>query len=61
MSDSSDDMDLYSGLGEDGEDEYIDCPFCGEVEFDKPGLKHHLIRGHCRDFKETAPIKGANE
>lgn len=32
----------------------ISCPFCGEDDFDKPGLKDHLLsfRG-CHDFENT--------
>lgn len=31
------------------------CPFCGEGDFDKEGLKSHLIHGDCREF-EILPI-----
>lgn len=27
----------------------ITCPFCGEKDFDKIGLKHHLIV-HCDEY-----------
>jgi hypothetical protein len=29
------------------------CPFCGEGEFDKIGLKLHLERGHCDEYREV--------
>lgn len=29
----------------------ITCPFCGETEFDKVGLKSHLQRGYCEPFE----------
>ena len=38
----------------------IECPFCGETEFDKEGLKHHLLcysifthERFCKAFEET--------
>lgn len=31
----------------------IRCPFCGDTDFDLIGLKMHLARGWCDDFKET--------
>lgn len=37
------------------------CPFCGEGEFDGPGLKFHYIRGWCAEFNKigtlTAPYR----
>lgn len=30
--------------------EYIKCPFCGESDFDKIGLKYHFLMGHCDAF-----------
>jgi hypothetical protein len=31
------------------------CPFCGETEFDRIGLKNHLER-HCSEWMVTPPI-----
>jgi len=33
--------------------EYITCPFCGQEDFDLPGLKYHFIQGHCEIYNET--------
>ena len=33
--------------------EYIECPFCGEKDFDLIGLKIHLLRGWCDVFEVT--------
>jgi hypothetical protein len=30
----------------------VECPFCGEKDFDKVGLKIHLTRGHCEKYEE---------
>jgi len=30
---------------------YFHCPFCGEDDFDKLGLKLHITRGHCEEFE----------
>jgi len=30
----------------------VPCPFCGEEDFDRIGLKHHL-RYHCLVYEET--------
>jgi hypothetical protein len=35
--------------------ETLTCPFCGEKDFDKPGLKDHLLIW-CDEFKETENI-----
>lgn len=35
---------------------YIDCPFCGEHDFDLYGLKIHLLRW-CDVFDETEEKK----
>lgn len=32
----------------------VDCPFCGESDFDKPGLKYHL--NYCNEFQATEDI-----
>lgn len=29
------------------------CPFCGEGDFDLPGLKHHLRTGFCQKWDEV--------
>ena len=34
--------------------EEIDCPFCGEDDFDFIGLKHHLASG-CSEF-DAVPV-----
>ena len=35
---------------------FIQCPFCGECDFDKTGFKSHLVGGvfyeGCQKFKE---------
>lgn len=31
----------------------IVCPFCGDDDFDKIGLKIHFERGHCDEYEET--------
>jgi len=36
------------------EKEEIDCPFCGEQDFDKIGLKWHLTSGNCETFNNTS-------
>ncbi len=33
------------------------CPFCGETDFDKPGLKSHLEHGDCTEYNNTESIK----
>ena len=30
---------------------YVECPFCGEDDFDLIGLKYHLIV-YCEKYKE---------
>ena len=37
----------------------IDCPFCGEGDFDKEGLKYHFEQGYCEDYNsvKTDPPK----
>lgn len=37
------------------DEELIPCPFCEETDFDKIGLKHHLLRW-CEEFKNTESI-----
>jgi hypothetical protein len=37
--------------------EFITCPFCGEEDFDKPGLKSHLEHGDCEVWNNTERIK----
>jgi hypothetical protein len=34
------------------------CPFCYEDDFDRVGLKHHLLAGQCDAFNETAALEG---
>jgi hypothetical protein len=34
---------------------YIDCPFCGEHDFDLIGLKMHLQRGWCEAELQAGP------
>lgn len=29
----------------------VTCQFCGETEFDLPGLKSHLLEGDCEKFE----------
>lgn len=36
--------------------ELIDCPFCDESDFDKIGLKSHLLNGHCEAFDKTERV-----
>jgi len=36
--------------------DYLDCPFCGEHDFDREGLKNHFLAGHCDEFNETPDI-----
>lgn len=31
----------------------IACPFCGEPEFDKEGLKMHLVYGFCEVYPKV--------
>jgi hypothetical protein len=31
----------------------IECPFCGEIDFDLIGLKAHLLNGDCEEFAHT--------
>ncbi len=30
---------------------YISCPFCGEGDFDKIGLKLHFVNGYCEVYE----------
>jgi len=34
-------------------DEYLNCPFCKEGDFDLIGLKYHLEMGWCKEYEET--------
>lgn len=34
----------------------LECPFCGEVDFDYIGLKAHLLKGWCDMFESVPPI-----
>jgi hypothetical protein len=31
----------------------LNCPFCGEGDFDDSGLKIHLTHGHCDAFERV--------
>lgn len=33
--------------------EVIECPFCGEKDFDLVGLKGHLLSGACEEYNHT--------
>ena len=33
------------------------CPFCGEGDFDKPGLKSHLEHGDCESWGNTESLQ----
>jgi hypothetical protein len=33
-----------------------ECPFCGEDEFDLPGLKQHLSAGWCEVWNQTIDL-----
>jgi len=33
------------------------CPFCGETDFDKHGLKSHLEHGDCAEYNNIEAIK----
>jgi len=45
----------YPLLGEVRED--INCPFCGESEFDLIGLKSHFENGDCEKYNSTKSIE----
>ena len=32
--------------------QYVQCPWCGEDDFDLVGLKLHLEQGRCQDPRE---------
>ncbi len=34
----------------------VTCPFCGEGDFDHPGLKKHLLMGWCENFEKTEKV-----
>ena len=36
-------------------DDNITCPFCSEMEFDKAGLKNHLIN-YCEEYHNTESL-----
>ncbi len=38
------------------ETEDLTCPFCKEGDFDKIGLKHHFLMGHCDVFENTERV-----
>ena len=48
---------LMGGIGEDEISYRSDlvCPFCGEQDFDKPGLKYHL-ETYCDEYKNVEVI-----
>ena len=31
----------------------VQCPFCFEENFDRAGLKSHLLHGDCQQFNDT--------
>lgn len=31
----------------------VQCPWCGQGDFDLIGLKHHLVRGWCEVYERT--------
>jgi hypothetical protein len=35
----------------------IKCPFCGEIDFDLVGLKHHFEMGYCDVYNSTLSIE----
>lgn len=35
----------------------LQCPFCGEAGFDKPGLKSHLEHGDCEEYNATDSLQ----
>ena len=41
---------------EEIETELMECPFCGEEDFDKEGLKNHLLC-YCKIFSETETLE----
>ena len=36
---------------------YVTCPFCGENDFDLPGLKAHLT-WYCEAYENTEKLAG---
>lgn len=32
------------------------CPFCGDYDFDKIGLKHHFEAGYCEEYENTQSL-----
>ncbi len=34
---------------------YTACPFCGEGDFDRPGLKYHL-KHYCTQYEDTEEL-----
>lgn len=34
----------------------MNCPFCGETDFDALGLKHHLLFGYCKEFNSIVDV-----
>ena len=37
--------------------EYVQCPFCGEDDFDLVGLKGHLENGWCEVYESTTKLR----
>ena len=35
------------------------CPFCGEKDFDRLGLKIHFIRGYCDEYEKLTEFPPA--
>jgi hypothetical protein len=45
---------VEKAFNDDNQD--IICPFCGERDFDKAGLKFHL-QNHCEEYDKVILIK----
>lgn len=40
-------------MDDEGEKEYISCPYCEQEDFDLEGLKTHFSRGYCDIYNNT--------
>lgn len=38
----------------------VNCPFCGERDFDLIGLKYHLENGYCDEYEEIDLLEEMN-
>lgn len=45
----------YQALDEADEQGTLDCPFCGDTDFDRVGLKNHLLT-YCWVWAETVDL-----